>query len=244
MRIGVDAHIILPQHKRYDPKIARYTEQLITTLVKADRKRKHTWVLFFDERMKDTERFEASHVEIKRFPFVQYRRYLPVVYSHMLISAFLAAARLDVFHSPEGLVPFLYPGKIVTTFHYVPRGESEGSLFVRTFMLGARLAFSRLCWRASRIVVNKTSDKELLVERHGYPAEHVVVMEGNDFEPVNQKRHVDVLMKVYKEVVGGKKKERESGAVPAIQKSESSKRKAPSAKQLGKVPPRGGQRKV
>ncbi len=122
MRIGIDAHIILPQHKRYDPKIARYTEQLIKYLVEADTQQEHTWVLFFDDRMKDTGKFKQKNVEIKHFPFIQYRTYLPVVYSHMLISAFLRSAKLDVFHSPEGLIPFIYPGKIVTTFHYVPRG--------------------------------------------------------------------------------------------------------------------------
>ncbi|MGH9856273.1 MAG: hypothetical protein ACRD4B_00380, partial [Acidobacteriota bacterium] len=134
MRIGIDAHIILPQHKRYDPRIARYTEQLIAHLLEKDRKKEHTWVLFFDSRMKDTKKFERQNVEIKHFPFVQYRQYLPVLYSHMLISAFLRAARLDVFHSPEGLIPFMYPGKIITSFHYVPKGERESNIFVRTFM--------------------------------------------------------------------------------------------------------------
>lgn len=176
MRIGIDAHIILPEHKRYDPKIARYTEQVIKQLLASDTKQEHTWVLFFDDRMKNTKPFEGSNVEIKRFPFVQYRKYLPVVYSHMLISSFLATARLDVFHSPEGLIPYVYPGKIVSTFHYVPRGGSDSNIFVRTFMLGARAAFSQLCKRARRIIVNSEANKKLLVERHDYPASRVVVM--------------------------------------------------------------------
>jgi hypothetical protein len=201
MRIGIDAHIILPQHKRYDPKIARYTEQLITHLIETDKKRAHTWVLFFDERMQNTKKFERPNVVIKRFPFIQYRTYLPVVYSHMLISSFLAAARLDVFHSPEGLIPYLYPGKIVTTFHYVPRGSSDSNLFVRTFMLGARLAFAQLCKRAKRIVVNKRSDKTLLVERHKCQPAQVVVMEQDDIARVDWARRVQDLMHLYRGVV-------------------------------------------
>ena len=183
MRIGIDAHIILPKHKRYDPKIARYTEALITNLIDSPAAQEHTWVLFFDERMKHADKFtktadgeKRKNVIVKRFPFIQYRTYLPVVYSHMLISAFLRSARLDIFHSPEGLIPFIYPGKIVTTFHYVPRGESESNLFVRTFMLGARSAFAQLCKRARRIIVMKPSDKKLLVERHKYTANQVVVI--------------------------------------------------------------------
>lgn len=208
MRIGIDAHIILPKHKRYDPKIARYTEKLITYLLESDRKKEHTWVLFFDSRMKNTKRFERENVEIKHFPFVQYRKYLPVVYSHMLISSFLTAARLNVFHSPEGLIPSMYPGKIVTSFHYVPRGKSESGLFVRTFMLGARTAFAQLCKRAKRIIVNKRSDKVLLVQEHGYPTERVVVMETEDLEQVDWPKRVRQLKKLYRDVATKKKIEK------------------------------------
>jgi hypothetical protein len=202
MRIGIDAHIILPQHKRYDPRIARYTEQLISHLAEADSTKQHTWVLFFDDRTPESEtnKFKGDNVEIKRFPFVQYRKYLPVVYSHMLISSFLLAAKLDVFHSPEGLIPFLYPGKIITTFHYVPRGKSESNLFVKTFMFGAQAAFAQLCKRARRIIVDKPSDKRLLAEVHGYPEDQVVVMESEDLERVDWANYMSPLLALYKEV--------------------------------------------
>ncbi len=204
MRIGIDAHIILPKHKRYNPKIARYTENLIRNLIDSDTKHEHTWVLFFDERMDDQQyldKFKQPNVEIRRFPFVQYRRYLPVVYSHMLISAFLRSAHLDVFHSPEGLIPFLYSGHIVASFHYVPRGAMESSLFARTFMMGARVAFAQLCRRAWRIVVNTRNDKKLLVERHHYPKDQVVLIEEEDMERIDWPRRVKILMKVYKEAL-------------------------------------------
>ncbi len=239
MRIGIDAHIILPQHKRYDPKIARYTEQLITQLVDADKKKEHTWVLFFDSRMKDTKKFERENVEIKHFPFVHYRQYLPVVYSHMLISSFITGARLDIFHSPEGLIPFMYPGKIVTTFHYIPRGKSESNLFVRTFMLGARTAFAQLCRRARRIIVNRRSDKVLLADRHGYPQDKIVVMEMEDIERVDWGKRTKELMKTYKEVgakTAKKKKvkkvkvKKEKKAASAKSSSEPRKKKKKSAK--------------
>ncbi|PIT97760.1 MAG: hypothetical protein COT71_04345 [Candidatus Andersenbacteria bacterium CG10_big_fil_rev_8_21_14_0_10_54_11] len=206
MRIGIDAHIILKEHKRYNPKIARYTEQLITHLLQADKKHEHTWVLFFDERMKGSRKlkqFAGPNVEIKHFPFVQYRRYLPVFYSHMLISSFLTGARLQVFHSPEGLIPYLYPGKIVTTFHYVPTGKSESNLFVRTFMLGARIAFAQLCKRARRIIVNTLEDKESLVKLHGCPAAQVVVMEQDDLERVDWTARTGELLRLYRQVAAG-----------------------------------------
>lgn len=229
MRIGIDAHIILSKHKRYDPKIARYTEKLITHLVEADKKQEHTWVLFFDQRMEGSRKlkqFKKDNVEIKHFPFIQYRKYLPVVYSHMLISSFLRSAKLDVFHSPEGLIPYLYPGKIVTTFHYVPKGASESNLFVRTFMLGARAAFAQLCKRAKRIVVNKRSDKTLLVEKHGANIDQVVVMEIDDLERVDWLKRVKDLLKLYKEVAAQtKKKKKKKKKVAKKKKSKASKNK-------------------
>jgi len=216
MRIGIDAHIILPQHKRYDPAIASYTENLITSLIDADKDQKHTWVLFFDSRMENTKKFERPNVEIKHFPFIQYRTYLPVVYSHMLVSAFLTKAGLDIFHSPEGLIPFVYPGKIITTFHYVPTGESESNLFVRTFIMGARVAFWQLCKRAKRIVVFKDADKKILVERHSYPAERVIVTDETS-KKLNWKKHSMAMIELYEDV--GRKKKIVSEAKSKAKKS-------------------------
>lgn len=204
MRIGIDAHILVKEHKRYDKRIAHYTEALILNLIDSDPAKEHTWVLFFDSRTKITKKFERENVEIKHFPFVHYRKYLPVVYSHMLISSFITAARLDVFHSPEGLIPFMYPGKIITTFHYVPKGESESNVFVRTFMLGARVAFAQLLKRAKRIIVGSRSDKNLLEKKHGYSASRVVLMEEDDLNQVDWGKRVKQLNTLYAEV-GGKK---------------------------------------
>ena len=204
MRIGIDAHILVKEHKRYDRRIAQYTEDLILNLIESDTKKEHTWVLFFDSRTKNTKKFQGENVEVKHFPFVHYRQYLPVVYSHMLVSSFLTAARLDVFHSPEGLIPFMYPGKIITTFHYVPKGESESNVFVRTFMLGARVAFAQLLKRAKRIIVGSRSDKTLLEKKHGYPAAKAVLMEEDDLNQVDWGKRVRQLKKLYIEV-GGKK---------------------------------------
>lgn len=234
MRIGIDAHIILPQHKRYDPKIARFTENLITHVLEADTQREHTWILFFDERMQDKKllaKFNQPNVIIKRFPFVQYRQYLPVLYSHMLISGFLRSARLDVFHSPEGLIPFVYPGRMITTFHYVPRGKLESGLFVRSFMLGARVAFASLCKRARRIIVFNQNDKNLLTDRHGYPGERVVVFDSPDLERMDWPERAKELLALYKEVCDEKRAPSATAAKKGKQKSSRKQRPAVRRKQ-------------
>lgn len=228
MRIGIDAHIILPKHKRYNPKIARFTENLLTELIDADKKQEHTWVLFFDSRLRGSKRlakFKRDNVVIKHFPFVHYRQYLPVLYSHMLVSGFLQTARLDVFHSPEGLIPFMYQGKVITTFHHVPKGEAESSLFSRTYMLGARVAFAQLCRRAKRIIVFSRADKKLLHERHGYPDERIVVIETPDIEQVDWGKRAHDLLKLYTIVKQSKSKK------PAKRRT---KKKKPAKKQQKK----------
>lgn len=237
MRIGIDAHIILKEHKRYDPKIARYTEQLITHLIEADVKQEHIWILFFDERMKGAKKlskFKQDNVIIKHFPFFQYRRYLPVIYSHMLISSFIAAARLNVFHSPEGLIPLAYPGKTVTTFHYVPKGKSDSNLFVRTFMLGARTAFAQLCKRAKRIIVNNQSDKRLLVEAHGCGSDQVVVMEQDDLERVDWSKRVKDLMNLYASLIV-KKKDKKAKQGKKVKKEKRGRKERKPRKSKNKV---------
>lgn len=204
MRIGIDAHIVVKSHKRYDKRIALYTEQLILNLLESDTKKEHTWVLFFDSRMKTTKKFEQENVEIKHFPFIQYREFLPVVYSHAMIASYLTAARLDVFHSPEGLIPFMYPGNIVTTFHYVPRGKGETGIFAQTFMLGARMAFVQLCKRAKRIIVDSNADKKILADTHKYPVKNIVVMEEDDLNQVDWARRTKELKKLYAQVTDKK----------------------------------------
>lgn len=207
MRIGIDAHILVKKHKRYDPRIARYTEQLIMHMIESDKKQEHTWVLFFDSRAGNrVKKYAQPNVEIKHFPFIHYRKYLPVVYSHMLVSAFLRSAKLDVFHSPEGLIPFVYPGKMITTFHYVPKAGSDSNVFVRTFMLGARAAFAQLCRRANRIVVSNRGDKKTLVEKHGCERDQVVVVEMDDMSRVDWSKRVGQLKNVYAKVSKEKRK--------------------------------------
>lgn len=198
MRIGIDAHILAPEHKRYSPQIAAYTRELVNRLPAADPNNQYT--VFVDMRMPVPADLRRSNVEIRRFPFVQYRRYLPFLYSHMLISAFLSKARLDVFHSPEGLIPITYPGKTIATFHTVPRGEIESNFFMRTMMLGARAAFSALCQRAYCIVVNTPADRRLLIQRYKVSPARVVLLPCRDLTRVDWNRRTAELIELYRRV--------------------------------------------
>lgn len=201
MRIGFDAHILTPEHHKHHAEIAQYTRELLRALLRVDRE--NTYIVFLDARTPPAEAEEFAgrpNVEIKHFPFAQYRAYLPFVYAHMLVSAFLTAARLDVFHSPEGLIPYLYPGKIVTTFHWVPLGERGTNIFMRTWMLGARMGFAALAWRAHRVLLRREGDKALLCTVHHFPAERAVVTHCEDFSDLDWDGHARQILGVYQDL--------------------------------------------
>lgn len=201
MRIGFDAHILTPEHHKHHLEIAQYTKALLRQLLKTNAS--DTYVVFLDARTPPAEVEEFAgkpNVEIKHFPFAQYRAYLPFFYSHMLVSAFLTAARLDVFHSPEGLIPYLYPGKVVTTFHWVPLGDRGTNIFLKTWMLGARIGFAALCRKADRILLRREGDRALLCGVHHYPEARAVVAHCEDLGEVDWNAHATKVLSVYREV--------------------------------------------
>lgn len=205
MRIGFDAHILTPEHHKHHPEIAAYTKELLRHLLACDTT--DTFVVFLDARTSpaDVEEFAGRpNVEIKSFPFTQYRAYLPFFYSHMLVSAILTAARLDVFHSPEGLIPYLYPGKVVATFHWVPLGERGTNIFLKTWMLGARLGFAALCRKAERVILRREGDRALLCHIHRYPEARAVVAHCEDLANVDWETHVATVLTVYRDVIARK----------------------------------------
>lgn len=201
MRIGFDAHILSPEHHKHHPEIAAYTRELLRHLLERDQT--NTYVVFLDARTRPVDVAEfmgRPNVEIKHFPFAQYRAYLPFVYSHMLVSSFLTAARLDLFHSPEGLIPYLYPGRIVATFHWIPLGERGTNIFLKTWMLGARMGFAALCRKAEYILLRRDGDKKLLCDVHRFPEERAVVVHCEDLGEVDWQAHVGEVLKVYRDV--------------------------------------------
>lgn len=198
MRIGIDAHILSPEHHKHHPEIADYTRTLLNQLIDLDKENKY--VIFVDSRLPKEElaKLKRENTEIRHFPFAQYRAYLPFFYSHMLVSSILTAARLDVFHSPEGLIPYLYPGKVVTTFHWVPTGKRDSNIFVNTWMLGARVGFSALCRKANHIILRNGKDRDILVGLHRFPEERAHVIQCVDCKTCDWRDHAVEVTQIYK----------------------------------------------
>ena len=117
MRIGIDCRMILNPSAGEVAGIGHYNYQLVRHLIKMDKE--NEYVLFFDRSMKKDKlaKFKKKNVMIRFFPFSQYKKFLPFVYSNFLTAAFIEREKLDIFHSPtHELVP-AYKGKSVVTIH-------------------------------------------------------------------------------------------------------------------------------
>ncbi|MFH1838557.1 MAG: glycosyltransferase family 1 protein, partial [Candidatus Kuenenbacteria bacterium] len=119
MRIGIDCRTILNPEKDDLVGITHYTYQLVKHLISLENKEKNEYVLFFDKEIagKNITKFSKPWVKIKYFPFMQYKKFLPLAYSHFLISAFLKRENLNIWHSPTPHLPISYNEPSVVTVH-------------------------------------------------------------------------------------------------------------------------------
>lgn len=114
MRIGIDCRTILDPARGEYAGVGHYTYYLVKALLERDRE--NSYVLFFNEG-KDTREFAQENVTCVTFPLGNYRRYLPVIYNHCIVSRVIAAQRLDVYHNPANTIPLCYFGASVITVH-------------------------------------------------------------------------------------------------------------------------------
>lgn len=120
MRIGIDCRTILNPKNGERAGVGHYTTHLVRELVRLYTR--DTFVLFFDHRTPASDSFlqelaTLPHVEIVHFPFSQYKRYLPLGYSHVVVARALKQKNLDVFHSPAYSIPLQYNKPAIVTIH-------------------------------------------------------------------------------------------------------------------------------
>jgi len=117
MRIGIDCRTILHPEKGEGAGLGHYTYQLVRHLLKIDKK--NTYFLFFDRSVQKRrlDKFKQKNVLIRFFPFLQYKNLMPDDLSYLLVNATLDKEKLDVFHSPDILLPRAYQGASIITAH-------------------------------------------------------------------------------------------------------------------------------
>lgn len=115
MRIGIDCRTILSPNLGEKAGVGHYTYYLVKNLIKIDKS--NEYVLFFDHRAPDTKEFAKKNVKIVKFPFSQYKKYMPYGYSHLIIAAVINRENLDIFHGPANALPMNVKAPCVITVH-------------------------------------------------------------------------------------------------------------------------------
>lgn len=179
MRIGIDARSILNPEKNPAIGVGHYTYQLIRHLLETDKE--NQYVLFFDYRVreKDVKKFSQENVEIKYFPWSDYKKYLPGAYSEILGLATIANNNLDIIHttSPDNRIPVGYSGKVVCTFQDLAVYK-QPELFPAVYKAKAKYNRQAMAKRADQIIAVSQNTKNDLVEIFKIPENKINIIQN------------------------------------------------------------------
>lgn len=196
MRIGIDCRTILHPEAGEKAGVGHYTYYLVRQLLKIDSK--NEYVLYFDHHYPQPKEFLAfPNVQVRHMPFSRYKRYLPYVQSHILISAQLKRDQLDVFHTPANIIPQQYSGVSVVTIHDLaiyrhPEWFPDGQEFAKKVLVPSSLE------RASRIIAVSQSTKKDMIDLFGVSAKKIdVIYEGANKEGVVTRAVVGQIRRRY-----------------------------------------------
>ncbi|MFA6909197.1 MAG: glycosyltransferase family 1 protein, partial [Patescibacteria group bacterium] len=185
MKIGIDCRTILNPSLGERAIEGYYAYALVKNLLRIDRQ--NQYVLFFDYRMRDTSEFVRSNVQIRHFPFSQYKSFLPFAYTHMLMTAYLVKFGLDVYHSPTTSLPVTYPRKAVMTVHDLSMYKNPS--WFPSHIFSSRLLLPQSIRNANRIIaVSESTQKDLQELFNVSSAKIRVVHDGAWIEKVALKR--------------------------------------------------------
>jgi glycosyltransferase involved in cell wall biosynthesis len=204
MRIGIDCRTILNPGFGEGAGIGHYTYYLVKNLIELDSG--DEIILFFDRLVtkEAADKFAEGrkNVKIRFFPFHQYRRYLPFVYSHLLVSAFLEKERLDVYHNPANIIPLRYKGKSVITIHDLAIYKNP-NWFPRKLgrqIFSTKLLIPSSVENASKIIAVSRSTKNDLMEIFKVPENKIkVIYEGaerNENIKIGDKKYLKNKFKI------------------------------------------------
>ncbi len=179
MRIGIDCRTILdPAKPEARAGVAHYTYHLVDNLLKLDNK--NEYYLFFDKKAKDIDYFRRDNSTIKYFPFLQYKKFLPFAYSHLLVAAFLGRQWLDVYHSPAYTIPLAYSKSAVVTVHDLAIYH-QAEWFPRRQKFATKVSVPTSVKKAKKIIAVSKSTKKDITKFLKIPASKVeVIYEGVD----------------------------------------------------------------
>lgn len=179
MRIGIDCRTILNPSLGEKAGVGHYTYYLVKHLLQLDKK--NHYVLFFDHRSTSVQEFKRKNVEIIRFPYSEYKKYLPIAYSHVYVSRVLNKAKLDVFHAPANIIPLQYAKPAVVTVHDLAIYEHP-EWFPPKQDFSVRVLVPRSLQKAKQIIAVSRSTAHDIEKQFHVPKQRVTVIHEG-YEP-------------------------------------------------------------
>lgn len=200
MKIGIDARTILNPAQEETPGVGHYASNLIRTLLEIDKK--NQYVLFFDRRISDEDlsRFQKAKAKVKYFPFHQYKKFLPGVYSELLIAAAIKKEKLDIFHSPKHALPLAYRGKCLITVHDLAVFKRP-QLFSKKGVSQAKKALASTLKKCQKIIAVSQATKNDINEIFKIPKNKIeIINNGLDkiFHRVPSEKETRKVLDKYK----------------------------------------------
>jgi glycosyltransferase involved in cell wall biosynthesis len=119
MRIAIDCRTILNPGYGESAGIGHYVYFLVKNLLRLDRRNEYR--LFFDRRLSkeaaDSFIGGAKNARPVFLPLANYKKYLPIAYSHFLVAAAFFREKPDLTHFPAGSSPLALNLPTVVTVH-------------------------------------------------------------------------------------------------------------------------------
>ena len=175
MKIGLDCRSVSDSGG-----IGEYARQLIKNLIKINSR--DQFVLFFTD-CQTAENFPRGNAEVEILPLAKFKKYLPFVYSHLLVPLIIRRKHCDLTLFPANIIPFFYFGRSAVVIHDLAVYKFP-ELFPDQLLNFDRWALvPRSLKRADKIIAVSASTKKDIVELFAVPTEKIsVVHEGGNFE--------------------------------------------------------------
>jgi len=193
MRIGIDCRTILDPDHGEKAGVGHYTYYLLKYLLKLDKT--NQYVLFYDHRSTAVQQLQRKNVELVRFGYSKYKKYLPYAYAHVYLAQVLHRAKLDLFHAPANVFPLQYKQPTVVTVHDLaiyqhPEWFPPKQNFAINTLVPKSIA------AAAQIIAVSQSTADDVIERFHVPQHKIsVVYEGYEPSKLPTKLQVHATLK-------------------------------------------------
>lgn len=192
MKIAIDCRTILNPGLGEGAGVGSYTLHLVEYLLRVDEA--NEYILFLDTHFpaEALRRLIGGRPAVRaiRFGASSYRKFLPGIYSELLVSGTVARERPDVFHVPGGRIPVSYRGATVLTVHDLAIFHNAD--WFPKQKLASRVLYPKTIAQASHLIAVSHATRHDLETLFAVPHDKITVISEGVSMPQTMLTH-DVL---------------------------------------------------